>query len=103
MSEHAQKGVCPNCDVDGEVGSPCGERACSLRGYYFIPREYATWSKTKRPDATVGRLIGRYLAVKALRAGGFGTVHLALQHTMLSKKAAVTLRYFGTSDGAIEP
>jgi serine/threonine-protein kinase len=37
----------------------------------------------------VGRLVGRYLVVKTLAAGGFGTVHLAVQHTMPSKKAAV--------------
>jgi|GEM_PF-4954257 len=89
MTDPTHKGICPNCDFEGEVGSPCTERACNLRGYHFIPREYATWTKTKRPDATVGKLIGRYLAVKVLGSGGFGTVHLALQHAMLSKKAAV--------------
>jgi serine/threonine protein kinase len=36
-------------------------------------------------------LVGKYLAVRLLGAGGFGTVFLALQHAMLSKKAALKI------------
>jgi len=88
-TEPSRSGLCPNCDLEGEIGTPCPERGCTKRGYHFIPREYATWSEAKRPDPLVGRLVGRFLAVKLLGMGGFGTVHLALQHAMLSKKAAL--------------
>ena len=91
MPDPSRPGVCPNCDLEGEVGAACPERGCTKRGYHFIPREYATWTDAKRPDPLVGRRVGRYLAVRLLGAGGFGTVHLAVQHSMPSKKASSTL------------
>jgi uncharacterized protein (TIGR02145 family) len=88
-TEALQPGVCPNCDAPGPVGLPCQERGCLLRAYHHVPRDYATWSPTRRPDPLVGRLLGRYLLVRTIGAGGFGTVYLALQQNMPSKKAAV--------------
>ncbi len=59
-----QQGLCPNCQLEGNVGSPCGERGCQNRGYHFIPRSYfdkLMESGRSRLEPLIGQVVGDYL------------------------------------------
>jgi len=79
MTMDALPGRCPGCNGEGEVGAPCAEKACAMRGLHHVPSEHATWTPERPADTGVGRRIEKYLLVRVLGAGGFGTVYLALQ------------------------
>jgi serine/threonine protein kinase len=80
-------GICPTCDAKGPIAHPCPEPVCQRLGICFIPGEYVDCSEGTRPDAMIARMIGKYLLVKTIGAGGFGTVYLALQTPILMKTA----------------
>ena len=79
MSVDQDEGRCPGCGGAGAVGAPCPERACAVRGLHHVPSDFVNWSPERPPDALIGRRIEKYLPVRVLGAGGFGTVYLALQ------------------------
>ena len=96
----AGRGVCPSCQAEGEVGTACAERACSLRDYRFIPREFhdrATAQRAASTDPRIGRAIADYLVVDKIGEGGFGKVYLALQMP-IGMRAALKVMETGGAD-----
>ncbi len=94
-------GKCPSCDQPGPVGQPCEGTACQKRGYHFISQAY--WDKAhanedKSPDPLIGQLIGDFLVVDMLGAGGFGKVCLALQSPLFRLRGALKLIEFPNDD-----
>ncbi|QDG53519.1 hypothetical protein FIV42_23070 [Persicimonas caeni] len=90
-------GKCPSCDAQGEVGAPCKGKACQKRGYHFIPESFwerAHAGKDGTPDPLIGLLIGDFLVVDLLGAGGFGKVCLALQSPLFRLRGALKLIEF---------
>lgn len=74
--------VCPSCHARGELGEPCGERICSIRGYHFVPADSIpepTGADDGGLDPGVGQRLGDYLLIGLLGVGGFGKVFTALQ------------------------
>ena len=97
-------GICPVCELRGEVGEGCGERGCSHRGYHFVPAAYVEAARSRgrgELDPVVDRLVGDFLVVGAIGAGGFGAVYLALQRPRYRLKAALKLMHAATGDGAL--
>lgn len=93
------QGKCPSCDADGEVGTPCSERACRKRGYHFIPTGF--WHEAHAegaPDPLVGTLIADFLVVNSIGAGGFGKVYLTLQAPLFRLKGALKLIEHASGD-----
>lgn len=94
-------GKCPSCDEPGEVGQPCEGVACRKRGYHFVPKAY--WDRAhakpnQSPDPLIGQLIGDFLVVDTLGAGGFGKVCLALQSPLFRLRGALKLLEFPNDD-----
>ncbi|MGM0557116.1 MAG: protein kinase domain-containing protein [Myxococcota bacterium] len=88
------KGKCPGCDDVGPVGDACEGKACKKRGYHYIPKslwERAHTTNNGSPDPNIGKLIGDFLVVGKLGAGGFGKVYLALQAPLFRLKGALKL------------
>ncbi|HOU54986.1 MAG TPA: protein kinase [Myxococcota bacterium] len=84
------EGFCPSCETAGAVGTPCPEKACSLREYHRIPREWFDRLLAVSPadrDPLIGRMIGDYLVVSGIGSGGFGRVYLVLQQPIQMKAA----------------
>ena len=97
------EGRCPACDRDGNIGEPCPEKACSKRDYHYIPVVF--WDRAHRdsetpPDPMIGSLVGDFLIVDAIGAGGFGRVFLALQSPLFRLRGALKLIEF-PSDNAV--
>jgi serine/threonine protein kinase len=97
----AAGGICPNCSTRAAVGAPCGEKGCARWDYRAIPLDYSPPRDGKRPDPRVGRLVGKFLVVKELGRGGFGTVYLGLQLPLLMQ-AAVKLMHSQEDAGLAE-
>lgn len=84
------EGFCPSCETAGAVGTPCPEKACSLREYHRIPREWFDRLLAVSPadrDPLIGRMVGDYLVVSGIGSGGFGRVYLVLQQPIQMKAA----------------
>jgi serine/threonine protein kinase/alpha-tubulin suppressor-like RCC1 family protein len=99
MSE--EQGKCPSCDEVGVVGDACQGVACRKRGYHFIPQDFwdrAHAQEDKSPDALIGQLIGDFLLVDTVGAGGFGKVCLALQSPIFRLRGALKLLEFPNDD-----
>lgn len=85
----AQPGICPNCGEEGQVATPCTEKACVRVGYHRVPR--ADVPDTGRVDQEIGVVLDkRYLFTKFLGEGGFGRVFIALQ-LPLKRQVAVKI------------
>lgn len=90
MNETDAQGLCPSCDAAGPIGQACGEKVCAKRGYRFVPEVYhakIAAASAGTQDPVVGQLIGDYLVVDILGAGGFGTVYMALQQPIQLRAA----------------
>lgn len=71
--------ACPHCGAPGgAIGVSCEEPVCQRRGYRFVPTEHLP-ADASQLDAAIGTMLDDHLLVKALGAGGFGAVYLALQ------------------------
>lgn len=90
MSEQ-KSGTCPGCDGTGELGGACLEKACERLGLHFIPDVHWRAQKSAPADALVGQVIGDFLVVGFVGAGGFGRVYLALQSPIYRLKGALKL------------
>ncbi len=91
------EGKCPGCDAAGPLGEACAEKGCTKRGYHFIPMDYweaAHDDEGAHPDPVIGQLVGDFLAVAKIGAGGFGKVFLALQNPLFRLKGALKLIEF---------
>ena len=80
--------------MKGEVGKACGERACIKRGHHFIPEAF--WTRAHpHPNAdldpVLGQVIGDFLVVALIGAGGFGKVYLGLQAPLYGLQGALKL------------
>ena len=108
----SSNGACPACELSGAIGDPCAERGCLNRGYHFIPTTFLLAAKEAARAAArgaahadlnpmIGRVVGDFLVVGTIGAGGFGAVHLALQRPRYLLKAALKLMHTGASDPAM--
>ena len=85
-----ETGFCPNCGLKGRTSEPCPEKVCQRHGYHLIPEAHYEKVEVVHADPNdplIGRMIGEYLVVDQIGAGGFGTVYLALQTPILMKSA----------------
>ena len=97
-------GRCPSCELSGPLGEACGERGCRNRGYHFIPPDLLAQAKRdgdEHVNPMLGRVIGDFLVVGTLGAGGFGAVYLALQRPRHRLKAALKLMHASTGGPAL--
>ena len=93
------QGKCPSCDAEGVIGRPCQQRVCLKRGYRFVPTE--AWVRAHdggAPDPMIGVLVGDFLIIDFVGAGGFGKVYLALQGPMFRLKGALKLIDYEADD-----
>lgn len=98
------QGKCPGCDADGTLGVGCPEKGCSKRGYHFIPLEYwdAAHEETdSQPDPMIGLVVGDFLIVSKIGAGGFGKVFLALQSPLFRLRGALKLIEFPSENAML--
>ena len=92
VSVGAGPGACPGCDARGEVGSACANRACSRRGWHFVPdSHWRSLTAAASSDGRLGTRLGDYLLVGTLGVGGFGRVYLGLQLPILMRAAVKVL------------
>lgn len=87
-------GKCPGCDLEGEVGQACHERACIKRAHHYIPKTF--WERAHHPtsaevDPVIGQVIGDFLVVSHIGSGGFGRVFLGLQAPLYGLRGALKL------------
>ena len=93
MALDPNQGVCPVCEGQGEVASPCSNPTCAASGYHRIrakglekAREEAR--KARRVlDPLLGRAVDKYVLVSKLGEGGMGSVYVALQKPLLREVA----------------
>lgn len=71
-------GICPACEAEGPVGTPCETERCRRFGCHRIPAVFID-DRGPLPDPLCGQLWGDYLLVSRLGQGGVGAVYLALQ------------------------
>jgi len=98
------EGFCPSCETGGAVGTPCPEKACSLREYHRIPREWFDRLLAVPPadrDPWIGRMIGDYLVVAVIGCGGFGRVYMVLQQPIQMKAALKIMHRDNVQSSAI--
>ncbi len=95
------KGKCPGCDAEGTVGTPCQEKGCKKRGLHYLTVGHwqrAHPSEDSLPDPVLGQMVGDFLVVDLIGAGGFGKVYLAFQSPLLRLKGALKLIDISTED-----
>jgi serine/threonine protein kinase len=88
---NAKLGMCPVCEAEGPVGTPCGQPACARRGYHFIPAEHMPPDRTGPIDPVVGIMMGEHLVVSYLGGGGFARVYLAIEPRVMLRAAVKIL------------
>ncbi len=95
-----QPGRCPSCQGLGQVGEPCVERICALRGYCYVPNAGpAGPAPSIDDDAVIGQRCGDYLLIGVLGSGGFGRVYRALQLPVMMPAAVKLLDMEGGPAG----
>ncbi|MEM1347089.1 MAG: protein kinase [Myxococcota bacterium] len=96
MTAPSTTAKCPNCDRALHIGQRCPSRACKKRGYHGIP--VAEWARAHEdgavPDPYIGTVVGDFLIVEHIGAGGFGKVFRALQAPLFSLQGALKLLDF---------
>lgn len=92
-------GFCPGCNDSGPLAEACPEKACSAKGYHYIPSDFRSG---RRLHPLVGVKLGDYLLVKVLGAGGFGTVFLSHQLPIGLNCAVKLLHWDGSTSQAEE-
>ena len=70
---------------------PCTEKACLRLAFHFIPDKWWREQKSAAADAVVGQVLGDFLVVGFIGAGGFGRVYLVLQAPIFRLKGALKL------------
>jgi serine/threonine protein kinase len=94
-------GICPLCAAEGQVGAPCGARACAAGGVAFIPPDHAHTALSEAPSSReplLGTFVDDYLIVGRLGRGSFGRVLLALQRPLFKLRGALKLLDFEAPD-----
>ncbi len=77
------------CGHRGVAAEPCAGEICARFELHCVPEEHLPRDIRSR-DPVIGRLLGDYLVVRRLGAGGVGSVYLALQQP-IGLPAAVKL------------
>lgn len=88
---HPDQGKCPGCGTAGELGVGCEQKACLRLGFHFIPEKWWREQQSTAADAVVGQMVGDFLIVAFVGAGGFGRVYLGLQAPIFKLKGALKL------------